>query len=318
MENLLKTLLTNYLNQVKGILAVLICDRDGLIITSVGKGSEQDDTVIGALSSLIDGYIDRIKSEFGTQNNFCNITSTGDKKFTYCSAGLKSILTTIADPSTTDIELRVFSEHVAKKVELILDGNDKVDLGIPAIIKALSKTRGGVLPQGEFSVKLILTGDFKVGKTSLIRRFVENRFQDSYISTIGVEISKKVVGLAEKTKINFIIWDIGGQITQMAPYRQRFYNGANAAFIVIDRTRQNALKSIETWYKDIKSSVSSKIPMVIVGNKSDAVENIVIKDEDIENEAKKLGFHYILTSAKTGESVNDAFLYSAYKFLENI
>lgn len=318
MENLLKALLSNYMNSINGVLAVAICDRDGLIITSISKGGAADESVLGALSAVLDSFIDRIKSEFSTQSNFCNITAIGDKKFIYCSTGPKSILTTIAEPSTTDIELRVFSEHVAQKIELILEGNDKVNLEIPAIIKAISRTRGGVLPQGEFSVKLILTGDFQVGKTSLIRRFVENRFQESYISTIGVEISKKVVDIAEKTKINFIIWDIGGQITQMAPYRQRFYNGANAAFIVIDRTRQSALKSIETWYKDIKSSVPSRIPMVIVGNKSDAAEKVVIKDDDIKMEAEQFGFHYILTSAKTGESVNDAFLYSAYKFLENI
>jgi len=93
-------------------------------------------------------------------------------------------------------------------------------------------------------LKLIITGLFQVGKTSLIKRFVENRFQESYISTIGVEISKKILKIGDSTEINTIIWDIGGQMQQMDPYRARFYNGANAAFIVLDRTRPETLKSV--------------------------------------------------------------------------
>ncbi len=317
MESLLKTLLTNYLNQAKGILAVSICDRDGLIITSVGKGSDQDETVIGGLSSIIDSYIDRIKSEFGTKNNFCNITSTGDKKFSYCSMGNRSILTTIADNSTTDIELRVFSEYVAGKVELILEGKQDVQLEIPEMIRVLAKTKSGKLPKGEFSTKVILTGDFKVGKTSLIKRFVENRFQESYISTIGVEISKKVAEISEETKINFIIWDIGGQLKSMAPYRARFYGGANAALIIMDRTRKETLNSVKSWYDDIRKSILSNIPVVIIGNKSDS-DQVVVTEAEISKLAKEFGFHYILTSAKTGDNVNDAFLYIAFRFLENV
>ncbi len=304
------------MNDVDGVIAIAICDRDGLIIGSEDRAEFNNEPVIGVLSAVLDSYIDRIKDEFGTESNFMNITTTGDKKFAYCSMGPNSILTTIAHQATTDIELRVYSEHIASKIELIISGNDSVSLEIPEIIRTLSKIKGGKLPVGDYSAKLILCGEYMVGKTSLIKRFVEDKFQESYLSTLGVEISKKTLELAETTNINFIIWDIAGQRTQMAPYRKRFYSGANSAFIVIDRTREGNLNNIEYWYNDIKQAVSANNTIVIVGNKSDLEDKIVISEKEIKEIADKFGFHYILTSAKTGENVNDAFLYIAYRFLE--
>lgn len=305
---------------VDGAAAVAICDRDGFIIASESKikDEQNSDSVIGAISAFLDIYIDRIKTEYQTQNNFFNITSMEDKKFAYCSMGPHSILTTIADPNTQDIELRVFSEHVAGKIELLLDGHDSISIEIPEIIKVLSKTRGGKLPHGMFTSKLIITGDYSVGKSSLIKRFVENNFVEDYISTIGVDISKKTIEMAEDTTLNFVIWDIGGQMTHMAPYRKRFYEGASGAFIVVDRTRPNNLLSIDTWYNDIKNSIPSNIPVVIVGNKSDLKDEVVSSEQDIKDIAQRHGFHYILTSAKSGENVNEAFLYIAYRFIEKV
>ncbi|TES96034.1 MAG: GTP-binding protein [Promethearchaeota archaeon] len=318
--DLLESLLENYMFDIDGAIAVAICDRDGFIIASNSKekAGTESDSVMGAISAFLDIYIDRIKNEFKTQSNFFNITSMQEKKFAYCSMGSHSILTTIADPTTSDLELRIYSEYIAGKVELVLDGFEIVSTEIPEIIRVLSKRREGKLPKGLFTSKLILTGDFKVGKTSLIKRFIENLFSESYISTIGVEISKKTLVMDEDTKINFVLWDIGGQISSMAPYRHRFYEGASAAFIVIDRTRPNNLESVNRWYKEILDSVSRNIPVVIVGNKSDLQDELVITEEEIKIVAKELGFHYILTSALTGENVNEAFLYIAYRFIEKI
>ncbi len=316
--DLLESLLQNYMFDIDGAIAVAICDRDGFIIASNSKektGAESD-SLLGAISAFLDVYIDRIKKEFQTQSNFFNITSMQDKKFAYCSMGSHSILTTIADPTTSNLELRIYSEYIAGKVELVLDGVDNVSTEIPEIVRVLSRRREGKLPKGEFTSKVILTGDFGVGKSSIIKRFIENQFKDSYIATIGVEISKKAVVMEEETIINFILWDIGGQVGQIAPYRHRFYEGASAAFIVIDRTRPNNLESVNIWVKDIKESVPDNIPVVIIGNKSDLQEEIVISDEEIKILAKELGFHYILTSCKTGENVNEAFLYIAYRFIE--
>lgn len=317
LESRLKILLKNFMNEVESAVAITICDRDGLIITSESKRDAEDEYVIGAIAASVDSYIERIKREFKEQTSFFNITTISDKKFAYCSMGLKSILLTISDLSSSDTELRVYSEHVASKIEMLLEGNENVSLQIPEIIKILSKTKDGKIPTGEYSLKLVLTGDYKVGKTSLILRFVQNLFKESYQSTVGVEISKKTIKLAENTKINIAIWDIGGQITQMTPHRKRFYGGAKAAFIVIDRTRHENLKSIQKWHNELLKFVGKDLNIILVGNKSDLDDKIVSSEDEIKNIANLNDFHYILTSAKTGENVNDSFLYIAYRFLES-
>ncbi|MHA1196859.1 MAG: GTP-binding protein [Promethearchaeota archaeon] len=318
--DLLKELLKNYMFEVDGAIAVAICDRDGFIIASESKqkNDQESDSVIGAISAFLDIYIDRIKNEYKTNSNFFNITVMEDKKFAYCSMGTHSILTTIASPATPDIELRVYSEHIAKKIELILDGHENISTKIPEIVRVLSKTRAGKLPAGKFSAKLIITGDYGVGKTSLIKRFVENTFQKEYISTIGIEISKKTISMSENTELNFIIWDIGGQSLKMTPHRHKFYEGASAAFIVIDRTRSNPIKSVEQWYNDMIKFVSPNIPIVIIGNKSDLSDEVVVNEEELRDVAKNFNSHYILTSAKTGMNVDEAFLYIGYRFIEKV
>ncbi|TFF99844.1 MAG: GTP-binding protein [Promethearchaeota archaeon] len=318
MENLLNTLLENYMDNVESIIAAAIVDRNGLIITSRKRerADEDSDTVIGAVSAVLEGYIERLQNEFQTESTFFNITSTGDKKFAFCSQGKSSILATIAEPRASDTELKVFSEHIAGKIKLLIEGEENVNLNIPRLIKTLSQTRSGTLPEGEFSAKVILTGDGRVGKTSLVRRFVENRFKDEYINTLGVDISKHSIEIGENSRISFIIWDIGGQ--NFSPYRDKFYNGANCAFLVLDRTREKTLDGIRRWHTDISQAIKRDIAMIIVGNKSDLVDQIEVEEEDIKKLADELGFNYILTSAKTGENVKDAFTFLGYEFLENL
>jgi len=318
LESVLKNLLLNYMENVKGIISVIISDRDGLIITSESSKESEDESLLGAIAVLVDTYIDRIKKEFGRESSFFNITTIQDKKFAYCSKGPNSILLTISDLSPSDTELRIYSEHVASKIELLLEGNENVSIEIPEIVKALSKTKEGKIPKGNFSFKIIITGDYSVGKTSLIQRYVVNLFREIYHSTVGIEIHQKDLELSENSKIRLIIWDIGGQLPKIAPYRKKFYEGAKFAFIVIDRTRLESLKNVEKWYNEIHSLTTLDTKVVLIGNKSDLVDDLVISELDIKNVADKYNFHYIITSALTGENVNDAFLYVAYKFLESV
>ena len=319
MEKSLNILLKNYINNVEGIIAVAIVDKNGLIITSeyIEDVNEDADAIMGAISSMIDSYIERIRQEFDTESQFFNITTTGDKKFVFCSQGKNSILTTLALPDTSDVELKVFSEHIAVKAELLLERKENVSLEIPEIIKVLSKTRSGRLPIGEFSTKLILVGDFQVGKTSLIRQFVKKKFKDDYTATIGVDITKHTYKISDKTLVNFIIWDVGGQ-SDFFSYRKKFYNGAHCAMIALDRTRERTLLNVKKWYDDILEKLEERIPMIIVGNKSDLFNDVVVTEEDIKTIADEFGSNYILTSAKTGENVHDAFAYMASKVLERL
>ncbi|MHA1803608.1 MAG: GTP-binding protein [Promethearchaeota archaeon] len=303
------------MNDVQGVLAVVVADKNGLIIASRIKENSANEKVIGAISAIIDNYIKKVKDEFGTEGNFFNITSMEQKKFAFCSSGKNAILTTVASPETSDMQLKVYSEYVANKIELLLEGQENISLEIPELIRLLSKSKTGKIKPGEYALKLILTGDPLVGKTSLIKRFVEDTFQENYISTIGLEISKKKIDISEDIKVSFLIWDIGGQ-ERFESHRANFYSGANAAFIVIDRTKKESLKSIGKWFKDISEFVKQRIPTIIVGNKSDLIDDIIISEKEIKEKAEKLNSFCVLTSAKTGENVNESFHYVAYKVIE--
>jgi len=389
-EELLKSLIKNYMEDIESITSVIVTDREGAIIFSeskkgtgsestiglpeiVGKSDQIEKSAIRVICPIcktnkkisipkhvideaknvvtfsipkrlvcdhhfqvfvdkniivrgyqmvdyeFDGYLGKIINDITSEDHYCNVITTEQKKLAYCSRGPNSLLTTITLPSTSDVKLRVYSEHIAGKVELILEGHDNVDVDIPQVIKTIAKTKGGELPKGKFYLKTILVGDFKVGKTSLINRFVRNTFKADYQSTIGVDLSEKLVTLNEDTDIQFIIWDIAGQKKSIAPYRKKFYKGANFALIVLERTRPNNIESIRNLYNDIKDHATSEIIFVLIGNKSDLADEIITSEEDIKKIADHYGFHsYILTSAKTGENVNDAFLNIAYTFLESV
>jgi len=102
LESRLKILLKNFLKDIEGTIAITICDRDGLIISSESKRDAEDEYIIGAMAATVDTFIDRIKNQFKDETSFFNITTISDKKFAYCSMGLKSILLTISDLSSSE------------------------------------------------------------------------------------------------------------------------------------------------------------------------------------------------------------------------
>jgi Ras-related protein Rab-2A len=312
------TILDLLVRSVEGVQAAAIVDRDGLIMTSKFRGTQSDDDTIGAVTAVLDNLIARIKTDFGSSESFLNILTVDNNKFLFASAGNSAILTVVADLTVNENALQVYAAHIAKKVELILQGSD-VDLTIPLIVEALAKMRKGKLPKGTYNTKVIVLGDPGVGKTSLIRRFVDNKFQDSYISTIGVDITKKRFTLDENTIIDFVIWDIGGQIQHMAPHRKRFYGGVNFCLLEFDISRRDTFLHLDEWLKDLKGTVEKSIPMVLIANKTDKpiAEHQVSLDE-VKAKAAELGGHWLYTSAKTGSNVDEAFRYCAIEFLQNL
>ena len=308
-------LISNLLDSLKEIQAAAIVDRNGLIIFSKIKDMDKEDDEIGTVTAMFDSFIERIKKDFGAATNFINITLVDENKYLFATAGPEAILTVISDKSISDNSLKVFGSHVANKIKLILEGEELINLDIPPIIPILSNMREGKLPEGNFSVKIIVLGAPGVGKTSLIRRFVDDKFAESYVSTIGVDISRKEVKINENCIVNEALWDIGGQAQEMAPYRKRFYQGANFAFLVFDITRKDTFEKIHSWEKDLETSINRRLSVILIANKTD-LENSEVTLEDIEQKASSLNCPYLLCSARSGSNVNDAFRYAAYKFLE--
>ena len=324
--DLFDQLVGNLMKMNADIRATAIVDRDGLIIysklrereTDAGDGTVKDDDedVIGTVTAMFDTFIQRIKTDFGSAEDFINIITVDENKILFAAAGPDAILTVLAHQYASDIPLKVLSNHIAKKVHAILEGK-QIDPKIPPILIAVANMRSGALPAGDFQAKIIVLGSPGVGKTSFIRRFVDNKFQKSYVSTIGVDISRKTIALNESCVVSESLWDIGGQWSQLAPYRKRFYQGANFAFVMFDLTQHKTFKNLEKWIDDLQKHTQVRVPLLLIGNKADLAE-IDVEEELIITFAEKLQCPYLLTSALTGINVDSAFQYAAYKFLESI
>lgn len=161
----------------------------------------------------------------------------------------------------------------------------------------------------EYAFKIILIGPGAVGKTSLLQRFVHNKFSEGYSLTIGVDfLSKEVkIGSGESTRLT--IWDIGGQ-DRFKFMRSRFYDGASGALLVFDLSRAQTYKEIRKWLKEFRQFAGEKVPFLLIGNKSDLIADVgeVIDRAEPKKFAEDENSIYIETSAKTGDNVEDAFI----------
>ena len=156
--------------------------------------------------------------------------------------------------------------------------------------------------------KVVLLGDGAVGKTSLISRFVLNKFDEKYIMTIGVRVSKKKIEIVKDGKrdeVDLIIWDVLGQ-SGFDRVKKLSLQGTQAALLVCDLTRRETLKNLEEyWYNLIKKSIGN-VPVIVLANKKD-LPNWEFDEGDVKKVAERLKSPYFLTSAKTGEFVNESF-----------
>jgi small GTP-binding protein len=159
-----------------------------------------------------------------------------------------------------------------------------------------------------FKLKVLLTGAAAVGKTSLVQRFIKNRFQANYKLTVGVDILTKDVMFRENEVATLSIWDIGGQ-QRFEFIRSTFYKGAAGALLVFDLTREQTYTETRKWLTEIRQFAGENIPFVLIGNKSDLLEDVgeVIDRSEARAYAENEGSIYIETSAKTGDNVDDAF-----------
>ncbi len=171
------------------------------------------------------------------------------------------------------------------------------------------------------SKKICLVGDFGVGKTSLIRRFVDRQFSDKYLSTVGVKISRKTVELEqvkqhEKLSVNLLIWDLEGS-TKFKAIAPTYLQGASAAILVGDVSRQETIEHLAD-HLNLFLSVNPKGFIIIALNKSDlADEEKLAKLLQMSNNYQQAQVLSIQpTSAKTGQAVDEIFKKIAYKIIE--
>ncbi|MHA1590408.1 MAG: Rab family GTPase [Candidatus Njordarchaeales archaeon] len=148
-------------------------------------------------------------------------------------------------------------------------------------------------------MKVVFVGDTRVGKTSIIRRFLKLGLSEK--STLGVEVYK-IPG--DKS---IIVWDTSGQ-PKFSPYIQHYLLGARVIVLVFDVSNKSSLDRIEKWAELIKKRGLENVHIILVGNKKDLGEQV--SEEDVKKISQKIGLpikYFVKTSALTGENINDLF-----------
>lgn len=160
-------------------------------------------------------------------------------------------------------------------------------------------------------VKVCLVGEAAVGKTSLIRRFVLENFDDKYIQTLGTKVSKKEMSALNvdpsgEMKIDMTIWDIMGQKGFRELLKEAYFYGAKGILAVCDATRKKTLEDLDDWIEGVYS-VTGKIPIEFLSNKIDLKDQAQVTEDDMVQAAKAYDSPFHFTSAKTGINVELAF-----------
>ena len=172
----------------------------------------------------------------------------------------------------------------------------------------------------DYSLKICLVGEGGVGKTSLVRRYVFNQFSDSYIKTMGTKISKKNVIIDHpskgKQRVTLLVWDIMGQQGFRQMLQQAYFYGAQGIVAVCDVTRMETLEELSGWIESV-GTVVGEIPIVFMGNKSDLDDQLVATADDLKSFAGTYeSSHTFMSSAKTGENVENAFRALGHEILD--
>jgi len=225
-------------------------------------------------------------------------------------------------------EVEPYALFLAEKISLVINIKEdsvllqttmpsfQYESGIFEKYKAMMGLEAG----GIYRFKFCIIGDNAVGKTSSIRRFVENKFDTDYKSTIGLNIVTHSFPLLDN-EINAVLWDLGGQ-QYYHKFRRNYYNGTQAAFILFDLTRYESFENArDYWYPELKEFAPQGIPIVLIGNKSDLKNKRKVKYEEGEKLADELSekenslVSYIETSAANGENVEEAFGMVTYQYI---
>lgn len=161
----------------------------------------------------------------------------------------------------------------------------------------------------DYLFKLLLIGDSGVGKTCLLFRFSEDAFNNTFISTIGIDFKIRTIELDGK-KIKLQIWDTAGQ-ERFRTITTAYYRGAMGIMLVYDITNDKSFDNIKNWIRNIEEHASQEVEKMVLGNKCDMNDRRQVSKERGEQLAVEYGIKFMETSAKASINVEEAFFMMA-------
>ena len=166
----------------------------------------------------------------------------------------------------------------------------------------------------DYLLKILLIGDSGVGKSTLLSRYTDNTFSESYISTIGVDFKiKEIIYLTKKYKLQ--IWDTAGQ-ERFRTITTSYYRGAHCILIMFDLTDLTSFDNVKEWLGEINKYANDGTLKILIGTKADLILKRQVSPKLISDLATQLNIQYIETSAKNGDNVNYVFETVCEKFAE--
>ncbi|XP_055843832.1 ras-related protein Rab-21 [Episyrphus balteatus] len=156
-----------------------------------------------------------------------------------------------------------------------------------------------------YNLKIVLLGEGCVGKTSIVLRYVEDKFNNKHISTLQASFLTKKITLGDK-RVQLNIWDTAGQerFHALGPI---YYRASNGAILVYDITDQDSFQKVKNWVKELKKMLGSDIVITIVGNKTDLDKDRTVNIEEAQSYAQAVGATFFETSAKLNEGIEELF-----------
>ncbi|MFW9895024.1 MAG: Rab family GTPase [Candidatus Thorarchaeota archaeon] len=326
---LFNELFNNFLEVNKETEAIIVSDEEGLIIAGETR-EDIDMEIVSVLTTIVNPILDRIRYEFDFKKFGSCSFETELNRLIFISVDEKIMLSMVLNTMASVEQYSPYGYFLAEKTAQIINlkEGDHIQLSIPNFkyeAEQAKRMKNQLYqldfdPQGNYKFKFIITGDHNVGKTSIIRRFAENRFLSDYRATIGLNIISHDFE-SFGNQINVSLWDIGAQ-EYFKRYRKTYYNGAQAGFIVFDLTNQRSFENVTNWYNELNEFIDSRdLPVMIIGNKRDLIKNRVITNQIALNMSQNLtgstkrNVLYIETSALTGENIEDAFRLISYNFI---
>ena len=167
------------------------------------------------------------------------------------------------------------------------------------------------MDSAEILIKLLIIGESSVGKSCLLLRFAEDKFNENFLTTIGIDFKVRKEKI-DDTMVKLQIWDTAGQ-EKFRTITKAYYRGANGILLVFDVTNRDSFNKTKAWMASIKESISDPVDIILVGNKADTPDdptsgNRVVTKEEGEEMAREFGVPYMETSAKTGYNVEETFM----------